>query len=64
MKELKDSLILAFVVVGLVVLVFAKTWEPEGFSILKVTHIYEDDCLDVYDTEKNEFKFYCETDFK
>lgn len=64
MRELKDSLILAFVVVGLVVLVFAKTWEPEGFSILKVTHIYEDDCLDVYDTEKNEFKFYCETDFK
>lgn len=64
MNELKDSLILAFVVVGLVVLVFAKTWEPEGFSILKVTHIYEDDCLDVYDTEMNEFKFYCETDFK
>lgn len=64
MRELKDSLILAFVVVGLVVLVFAKTWEPEGFSILKVTHIYEDDCLDVYDTEKNDFKFYCETDFK
>lgn len=64
MRELKDSLILAFVVVGLVVLVFAKTWEPEGFSILKVTHIYEDDCLDVYDTEINEFKFYCETDFK
>ena len=64
MKELKESLILAFVVVGLAVLVFAKTWEPEGFSILKVTHIYEDDCLDVYDTEKNEFKFYCETDFK
>ena len=64
MRELKDSLILAFVVVGLVVLVFAKTWEPEGLSSLKVTHVYEDDCLDVYDTEKNDFKFYCETDFK
>ena len=63
MNELKDSLILAFVVVGLVVLVFAKTWEPEGFPSLKVTHIYEDDCLDVYDTEMSEFKFYCETDF-
>lgn len=64
MKELKESLLLAFVVVGLVALVFAKTWEPEGFTSLEVTHIYEDDCLDVYDTEKNEFKFYCETDFK
>lgn len=63
MKELKDSLILAFVVVGLVVLVFAKTWEPESVPNLSVTHIYEDDCLDVYDTEINEFKFYCETDF-
>lgn len=64
MKELKDSLILAFVVIVLVVLVFAKTWEPESLSSLEVTHIYEDDCLDVYDTEKNDFKFYCETDFK
>ena len=64
MRELKDSLILAFVVVGLVVLVFAKTWEPESLSSIKVTHIYEDDCLDVYDTEKNDFKFYCESDFK
>ena len=63
MNELKDSLILASLVVGLVVLVFAKTWEPEGLSSLKITHIYEDDCLDVYDIEMNEFKFYCETDF-
>ena len=63
MKELKESLILAFVVVGLVVLVFAKTWEPEALSSLKVTHIYEDDCLDVYDNEKKEYKFYCEEEF-
>ena len=64
MRELKESLLLAFVVMILVVLVFDKTWEPETLSSHKVTHIYEDDCLDVYDTEKNEFNFYCETDFK
>ena len=63
MKELKDSLILAFVVVGLVVLVFAKTWEPEGLSSLKVTHVYEDGCADVYDNDLKRYKFYCEEEF-
>ena len=27
---------------------------------LKVTHIYEDNCIDIYDTETGEYYFYCE----
>ena len=27
---------------------------------LKVTHIYEDKCIDLYNTETGEYYFYCE----
>lgn len=38
----------------------AEQIELSGYSTLQVTHVYEDGCLDLYDTEKNTYKFYCE----
>ena len=34
--------------------------EQVGYSTLQVTHIYEDGCIDLYNTEKGTYKFYCE----
>lgn len=33
---------------------------PGEYDNLKVGHIYEDGCLDLYDTETDEYYFYCE----
>ena len=30
------------------------------YDNLKVTHIYEDNCIDLYDTKTEEYYFYCE----
>ena len=30
----------------------------------KITHVYEDGCLEVMDEVDGDIKFYCETDFK
>ena len=30
----------------------------------KITHVYEDGCLEVMDKVDGDIKFYCETDFK
>lgn len=30
------------------------------YDSLQVTHIYEDNCIDLYDTETEEYYFYCE----
>ena len=38
----------------------AEQIELSGYSTLQVTHIYEDGCLDLYDTEKSTYQFYCE----
>lgn len=38
----------------------AERVELSGYSTLQVTHIYEDGCLDLYDTEKETYQFYCE----
>lgn len=31
-----------------------------GHNTLQVAHVYEDDCIDLYDTKKDTYKFYCE----
>lgn len=31
-----------------------------GYDNLKVTHIYEDNCIDLYNMETEEYYFYCE----
>ena len=37
------------------------TWLfSSGHNTLQVTHIYEDNCIDLYDTEKQTYQFYCE----
>lgn len=37
------------------------TWIfSSGHDTLQVTHIYEDNCIDLYDTKKDTYKFYCE----
>lgn len=33
---------------------------PGGYDNLKVGHIYEDNCIDLYNTETKEYYFYCE----
>lgn len=38
----------------------AEQIELSGYSTLQVTHVYEDGCLDLYDTEKSTYQFYCE----
>lgn len=38
----------------------AEQIELSGYNTLQVTHVYEDGCLDLYDTEKQTYKFYCE----
>ena len=30
------------------------------YDNLKVTYIYEDDCIDLYDTKTEDYYFYCE----
>lgn len=34
--------------------------DAEEYNNLKVYHIYEDKCIDLYDTETEEYYFYCE----
>ena len=31
-----------------------------GHDTLQVGHVYEDDCIDLYDTKTEEYYFYCE----
>lgn len=31
-----------------------------GHNTLQVTHVYEDNCIDLYNTEKQTYQFYCE----
>lgn len=38
----------------------AERVELSGYSTLQVAHIYEDGCIDLYDTEKEIYQFYCE----
>ena len=33
-------------------------------DIYKITHVYEDGCIEVMDELDGDIKFYCETDFK
>lgn len=63
MNEFKAGLILAVVIVGLVVLAYAQTWGPESVSSLSVTHVYEDGCMDVYDSLTGEYEFVCKEEF-
>lgn len=37
------------------------TWIiASGHDTLQVAHVYEDDCIDLYDTKTEEYYFYCE----
>lgn len=38
----------------------AEQVEMSGYTTQQVTHIYEDGCIDLYDTETKEYKFMCE----
>lgn len=38
----------------------AEQVELSGYSTLQVTHVYEDGCIDLYDTEKQVYQFMCE----
>lgn len=38
----------------------AEQVELSGYTTLQVTHVYEDGCIDLYDTEKGTYQFYCE----
>lgn len=59
MNEFKAGLILAVVIVGLAVLAYIQTMGPEGVPNLKVTHVYEDGCLDVYDSQTGVYELVC-----
>lgn len=58
MKEFKAGALLAAVMVGLLLIGFM-----QARPALEVTHVYEDDCFDVFDNVLNEYKFYCEEEF-
>lgn len=55
MQELKAGALLAAVLVGLLLVGLM-----QARPALEVTHVYEDECIDVFDNELNEYKFYCE----
>lgn len=63
MKDFKAGLILAAVVVGLSVLAYVQTSGPESVPNLKVTHVYEDGCMDVYDSQAGVYELVCKAVF-
>lgn len=58
MQEFKAGALLAAVIVGLLLIGFM-----QARPALEVTHVYEDECLDVFNSDLNEYKFYCEEEF-
>lgn len=59
MNEFKAGLILAAVLIGLAALAYAQTVGPESVSNLSVTHVYEDGCMDVYDSQTGVYELVC-----
>lgn len=58
MQELKAGALLAAVLVGLLLIGLMQA-QPQHV----ITHEYEDGCIDVYDNDLKQYKFYCEEDF-
>lgn len=51
------------IVVMIISAVAVLSWavaDAGGHENLQVAHIYEDKCIDLYDTETKEYYFYCE----
>lgn len=61
MEMLGGLLCIAIMIISAIAVLSWAVADAEGeYDNLKVGHIYEDNCIDLYDTETKEYYFYCE----
>ena len=60
MELLGGLLCIAVMTISVIAVFMWATSDAGEYENLKVAYIYEDKCIDLYDTETEEYYFYCE----